>query len=89
MEVNAAIEGFVRGGATDFLVADGHGHAAIHPKLLDSRALLARNWARPAQAHPAIVSAPPTPPTGNSDSRGTKTRTAADRKCDRCFSSDA
>lgn len=47
LEVNAAIEGFARGGATEFLVVDGHGHGAINPKLLDSRAQLARNWARP------------------------------------------
>jgi D-amino peptidase len=47
LEVNAAIEGFARGGATEFLVADGHGHGAINPKLLDSRAQLARNWAPP------------------------------------------
>lgn len=45
LEVNAAIEGFARGGATEFLVADGHGPGAIHPKLLDPRAQLARNWA--------------------------------------------
>jgi len=45
LEVNAAIEGFSRGGATEFLVADGHGPGAIHPKLLDPRAQLARNWA--------------------------------------------
>ena len=37
LEVNAAIEGFARGGATEFLVADGHGHGAINPKLLDAR----------------------------------------------------
>jgi len=47
LEVNAAIEGFARGGATEFLVADGHGWGAINPKLLDPRAELARNWARP------------------------------------------
>lgn len=47
LEVNAAIEGFARGGATEFLVADGHGHGAINPKLLDPRAQLARNWAPP------------------------------------------
>lgn len=47
LEVNAAIEGFARGGASEFLVADGHGHGAINPKLLDSRAQLARNWAPP------------------------------------------
>jgi D-amino peptidase len=43
-EVNAAIEGFARGGATEFLVVDGHGAGAINPKLLDARAELARNW---------------------------------------------
>jgi D-aminopeptidase len=43
-EVNAAIEGFSRGGATEFLVADGHGYGAVNPKLLDRRAQLARNW---------------------------------------------
>jgi len=43
-EVNAAIEGFARGGATEFLVADGHGHGGIDPKLLDPRARLAREW---------------------------------------------
>jgi D-amino peptidase len=46
-EVNAAIEGFARGGATEFLVADGHGHGGINPKLLDRRAELARNWSPP------------------------------------------
>ena len=45
LEVNAAIEGFARGGATEFLVADGHGHGGINPKLLDPRAELARSWA--------------------------------------------
>jgi D-amino peptidase len=44
LEVNAAIAGFVRAGATEFLVADGHGAGAINPKLLDPRAQLARNW---------------------------------------------
>jgi len=44
LEVNAAIEGFARGGATEFLVADGHGWGGINPKLLDPRAQLARNW---------------------------------------------
>jgi D-amino peptidase len=47
LEVNAAIEGFARGGATEFLVADGHGWGGINPKLLDRRAELARNWAPP------------------------------------------
>ena len=44
MEVNAAIEGFCRGGATEILVADGHGWGSINMKMLDSRAQLARNW---------------------------------------------
>ncbi len=44
LEVNAAVAGFCRGGATDILVADGHGWGAMNPKLLDSRAQLARNW---------------------------------------------
>lgn len=43
-EVNAAIEGFFAGGATHVLVADGHGHGAINPKLLDPRAELSRGW---------------------------------------------
>lgn len=47
LEVNAAIEGFARGGAAQFLVADGHGWGAINPKLLDRRAELARNWSPP------------------------------------------
>jgi len=47
LEVNAAIEGFARGGATEFLVADGHGWGGINPKLLDPRAELARNWSPP------------------------------------------
>ncbi|MCX6898795.1 MAG: M55 family metallopeptidase [Verrucomicrobia bacterium] len=46
-EVNAAIAGFARAGATEFLVADGHGHGGINPKLLDPRAELARNWSPP------------------------------------------
>jgi len=46
-EVNAAITGFARAGATEFLVVDGHGYGGINPKLLDRRAELARNWAQP------------------------------------------
>jgi len=43
-EVNAAVEGFVAGGATDVLVADGHGWGGINPLLLHPAARLARNW---------------------------------------------
>jgi len=46
-EVNAAIEGFARGDAAEFLVADGHGYGGIDPKRLDRRAELAHNWAPP------------------------------------------
>ncbi len=42
LEVNAAIEGFFRGGATEIVVADGHGYGAMNPNLLDARAQLAR-----------------------------------------------
>jgi D-amino peptidase len=44
LEVNAAVDGFFAGGATQVTVADGHGHGAISPKLLDSRADLLRGW---------------------------------------------
>ncbi len=39
-EVNAAIEGFFAAGATEILVADGHGSGSIHPLQLDPRAEL-------------------------------------------------
>jgi D-aminopeptidase len=41
-EVNAALEGFAAGGATEFLVVDGHGAGGIDPERLDPRALLMR-----------------------------------------------
>lgn len=44
LEVNAAIEGLFAGGATAIRVADGHGHGAINPVLLDSRVELQRGW---------------------------------------------
>lgn len=40
LEVNAAIEGAIEAGATDFLVADGHGHGSINATLLHPRAKL-------------------------------------------------
>ena len=40
LEVNAAIEGALEAGATDFLVADGHGHGSINVTLLHPRAQL-------------------------------------------------
>ncbi|MCC6445026.1 MAG: M55 family metallopeptidase [Armatimonadetes bacterium] len=43
-EVNAAVDGFFAGGATEVLVADGHGAGGIHPHLLDSRAEYMRGW---------------------------------------------
>ncbi len=45
LEVNAAIEGFFRAGATEILVADGHGSGGLNPKLLDPRAQFQRGWA--------------------------------------------
>lgn len=44
LEVNAAIEGFFAGGATEVMVADGHGSGAINIELLDPRAQLMRGW---------------------------------------------
>lgn len=38
LEINAAIEGFAAGGATQFLVVDGHGYGGVNHLLLDSRA---------------------------------------------------
>lgn len=43
-EINAAIDGFLAGGATDIVVADGHGPGAINPLLLDPRVELMRGW---------------------------------------------
>lgn len=45
-EVNAAIEGLFEGGATEIIVADGHGAGGINPALLDPRAQLMRGWPR-------------------------------------------
>ncbi|RKN84198.1 M55 family metallopeptidase [Paenibacillus ginsengarvi] len=42
LETNAAIEGFAAGGATEFLVVDGHGYGGINHLLLDSRARFMR-----------------------------------------------
>ena len=41
-EVNAAIAGFMEGGADEFVVIDGHGHGALDPELLDENAVLVR-----------------------------------------------
>jgi len=43
-EVNAAVEGFLAGGATDVTVSDGHGHGGIEPGLLHPAARLIRGW---------------------------------------------
>lgn len=47
LEVNAAVEGFSEAGATEILVADGHGAGAIQPELLDERAMLIRGFPDP------------------------------------------
>jgi D-amino peptidase len=44
LEVNAAIDGLAAAGATEFLVADGHGRGAIEIELLDPRADMRRGW---------------------------------------------
>jgi len=43
-EVNAAVDGFFEGGATEIVVSDGHGPGAIDVTLLDSRVDLLRGW---------------------------------------------
>lgn len=40
LEVNAAIEGALEAGATEFLVVDGHGHGSIEQRLLHPKAKL-------------------------------------------------
>ncbi len=44
MEVNAAIEGFIEAGATEFLVADGDGAGGIDQLLLNPAAEYVCNW---------------------------------------------
>ncbi len=44
MEVNAAVAGFLEGGAEEIVVADGHGPGAVNPELLDERVELQRGW---------------------------------------------
>lgn len=41
-EVNAAVDGFFAGGATDVVVIDGHGPGAVNCELLDERAKFSR-----------------------------------------------
>lgn len=43
-EVNAAVEAFFAGGATEIQVADGHGAGAVDIELLDPRVEYARGW---------------------------------------------
>jgi len=43
-EVNAAVDGFFEAGATEIVVADGHGSGGINPALIDPRVELLRGW---------------------------------------------
>ncbi|MFC1714059.1 M55 family metallopeptidase [Candidatus Poribacteria bacterium] len=43
-EVNAAVDGLFEGGATEILVADGHGGGAVNIHQLDPRAEYLRGW---------------------------------------------
>lgn len=47
LEVNAAVEGFFAAGATEVLVADGHGAGGIDQSCLDPRTLLQRGFPGP------------------------------------------
>jgi D-amino peptidase len=44
MEVNSAIDGFFEGGATEILVADGHGPGGVNISQLDPRVEYMRGW---------------------------------------------
>lgn len=57
-EVNAAVEGFVAAGATEVLVADGHGWGGIVPSLLHPRAELAAHWPE-GRAYPFAMDSRP------------------------------
>lgn len=43
-EVNAAAQGLFEGGATEIVVADGHGPGGINPLLLNPQVMLMRGW---------------------------------------------
>jgi D-amino peptidase len=47
LEVNAAVDGFFAGGASEVRVVDGHGQGGIDPELLDDRATLMRGVTQP------------------------------------------
>jgi D-amino peptidase len=47
LEVNAAVDGLLEGGATEILVMDAHGPGAINVKLLDPRVEVQRGWSDP------------------------------------------
>ena len=47
LEINAAVEGFYAAGATEILVADGHGAGGINQAYLDNRTLLQRGFPGP------------------------------------------
>ncbi len=44
LEVNAAVDGFFEGGATEIMVVDGHGPSGIDQELLDPRVDYLRGW---------------------------------------------
>lgn len=44
LEVNAAVDGFFEGGATEILVVDGHGPGAVNINQLDPRVEYLRGW---------------------------------------------
>lgn len=44
LEINAAVDGFFGGGATEILVVDGHGPSGINVNMLDPRVEYLRGW---------------------------------------------
>jgi len=47
LEINAAVEGFIAAGASEILVADGHGAGGVNQAYLDRRTLLQRGFPGP------------------------------------------
>ncbi len=73
MEVNAAVEGLLEGGATEILVRDGHGPGGLNVSLLHPEAGMLTggglkpltSWTNPSTPHSCWGSTPkPTPTAG-------------------------
>jgi D-amino peptidase len=75
LEVSAAVEGALEAGATEVLVADGHGPSALKRSLLHPRAKLLGG--RPYSPGQRSAATAPSPPPSSSASTPRPTPTAA------------